>query len=617
MYTVTSSGVAVSGAPSAILHDELLTATPELVTVYIYVDGSRDWSTLYDDGPFFLSVTRNDDCPDPTTWYTGPIHTVIEPGINDLAVPINGSNFPGVTPNTQSGSIGTVPAVLLPGDTRTAGDSFYDGDTDIDTDPYAWKGYDELWQLDILADGVDFSTTLCDYGGWVDLSYDTALDSAVGYTNSTEVTGTDTIWTNPILIDSETVPGSCSQLSGNVQSVAGACFVGGGDQQNCNVVCAGRGGYCDTEYTDSAMFVAATDPVLCESLVDALNWNVPWTAPSAIGAPGVGCGLINWNSATQDLNVPPTCAATPPSNNFRRVCPCVPPPGIDTDTYMGTDSEVVITDTAWETDSYVDTWTEQLSQPFNPMLALFNCWGDRIDWNDDGGDCSGEVPNINPTSAVVQNDGPYYLLVDGRFETGVTGTLEGHEYDLSVYYPGPIPTVPCDPTDTENTTQEYSINLSASDYTLNTQFEYYPSDCIAAAATGWTATYMRINAGDIVPIGTVAQCCDCGGNPTQCAALGCPNVSCFPLTFHYDVWYEDSSTGEICINSGQALQYDRHGNTVDHNVPTPATFGSCDNMIRLGVAYTPPSHLTPTDYAWCQTHCPYTNTIYMRQRSTP
>lgn len=398
------------------VYEDTTVSAGTVVTVYVFVDGNTEYSVGKSEGKFYLSVTKETGCPDVRTWYSGKVHTTIDGFSNTFAVPINGTDFSGVVPSPaeQSGSFGTSPAVLLSGDTRLASNDYTYVDAG-DADFSAWAGNDEMWELDIQADGVSFNASLCDYGG---------------HSNDSD------------------------------------------------------------------------------------------------------------------------------------------------------------------------------AMPFNPMLAVFNCYGERLDYNDDSVDCGGEMPQISPVSPTVMDDGPYYLMVDGYYEPGVTGKSNGYSYDLSVYYISAKPTVVCDSLDTDPLTIAVTLPVPGADVGPMT---YYPSGCLTASAGTWNQNAIEVKSNGTVP---GSQCCD--SNSCSDPMSG----RCFPIYIMYDVFYKSVSTGERCVNSGYVMQYDRHGNTViPASIPTPQYYPACgaDYLFDgLNVGFQHPGTLSATERGWCESNCGLTQNFYLR-----
>ncbi|MBN2529216.1 MAG: hypothetical protein JXR76_22695 [Deltaproteobacteria bacterium] len=409
------------------------TNTTEAITVYVYVDG--DGTTHKDGGEFYLSVTKEalTDCPLPGTadfFYPGRVHRTME--TYPISIPIDGVNFDPVpaADQVQEGTLGTVTGVVVSGNTSTSNNSYYpqSGEAGYDTNnPYAWGGYDEMWELSIEADGAQFSASLGDYGG-----------------------------------------------------------------------------------------------------------------------------------------------------------------GFDT-----------------------DNSSTPFNKSFDPMLAVFNCHGERIDFNDNNSTCPNKTaPQIRPTTPVVESNGPYYVLVDGHYEFGTRGTQIGSTYDLSIFYDPAETHVNCDPGSAEAFVLRFPID--GAEPNTNPENIWPPPRMV-----DFTENCMFIEADTDKPY-------ECDGisfysnntvpGPSQdCRFEGKYGFCMHPMVIKVSLVFEDAS-GNRCYLTDWLLTYDDHFNDIGANgyielYDAHPDNPDCNRFIgaAIGFEYAPKVYTdtdsSPTKLELCEQYC--------------
>ncbi|MBN2801618.1 MAG: fibro-slime domain-containing protein [Deltaproteobacteria bacterium] len=277
--------------------------------------------------------------------------------------------------------------------------------------------------------------------------------------------------------------------------------------------------------------------------------------------------------------------------------------------------------------------TADLSKGADPTLALFNCFGERVAYNDDGGNCNGEESEIVPTPVMSRGVSPYYLLVDGKYDPGNAGVSGGYPYNVSLYYdpvpepldtdtdfvPGVSPTVPCDPSASVNNIE---VDITQGNPNIGDLY-FYPDGCIL----------VNDNDGNWFQQGTPPH----GGGPyygikvrssgvkdgnSECYKSGGLYSYCFPFRFYYDLLYKDAAGSKECRLQGFIECHDGHfnnctgGHNGDGTIPTPQSCPSdstCDQFVNMGIGWTYPASLTAEERVNCETHCNRTNTMFLKK----
>ncbi len=264
----------------------------------------------------------------------------------------------------------------------------------------------------------------------------------------------------------------------------------------------------------------------------------------------------------------------------------------------------------------------------NPSIALFNCHGERVAYNDDAGSCSDGLSAMEPTPDLDEDVSPYYLLIDGYYAPGTSGIPGGYPYDVSLYYEpgagdtdsGTTPIIECDP---DASTWNLTADLEQGNPNMG-DLKFYPEGCVLLTDddrnwfeagdpphNGGPYAGLRLNTSGINP-----------GN-ARCYNDGLPGnfAYCFPFRFYYDLLYTDSSGIKECRLQGYVDCHDGHFNTCTGGyynngvIPTPQSCPAdptADVFVSMGIGWSYPPDITDAERAICEVECLNTNTFFVR-----
>ena len=266
---------------------------------------------------------------------------------------------------------------------------------------------------------------------------------------------------------------------------------------------------------------------------------------------------------------------------------------------------------------------------FIPMLAIFDCHGNRLNYNDNSVECSGNGAMIRPTVPMSTADGPYYVLVDGRWQSpgsggSGAGSLAGSAYELSIFY-DPVTETTCDPSGADASTGiavtlpssgEPEIPVSDTDPATPDHLSFVDGCVLFENGKGdWPCQEgIAFNTNNLGPTGSPQKCYPGSGDDEFSY---CMDPIYLTFTFNYS---SSTVAGKTCSYSAWLESRDGHFNDlgalnyVELYEQHPDD-SECDVLetIAMGFEYNP--NLTSTELANCVANCSYMTSMYIRHSS--
>ncbi len=262
---------------------------------------------------------------------------------------------------------------------------------------------------------------------------------------------------------------------------------------------------------------------------------------------------------------------------------------------------------------------------FDPMLAVFDCHGNRINYNDNGFECLGNGSQIRPTLPMSTSDGPYYVLVDGRYMypgssgSGV-GSQGGGKYDLSIFY-DPVTETTCDPdgADAGNgialtlpSGGEPEIPVWDTDPTTPDHISFVDGCVLIEDGMGdWPCDGIAFNTNNVGPTGSPQKCYPGSGDDEFSYCMD-------PMILTFTMYYSSSTVaGKTCTYSTWMTSEDGHFNDLGaYNYlllyESHPSDPECDVFEHTAMAFKYNPGLTPTQLANCVANCEYMTSLYIR-----
>ncbi len=227
---------------------------------------------------------------------------------------------------------------------------------------------------------------------------------------------------------------------------------------------------------------------------------------------------------------------------------------------------------------------------FDTQLALFNCYGELIDQDNDS--CSGSASAIAPTSSLAVDESPHYLLVDGH---GSTGT-----YSVALHYEPLEVVVTCDTSSPDgypanrNQICAPTFPLTSGCAMVYPEFDASEWCAYCGCCDSW-CTDLNID-----PRGRVMNIhFDSGTEPYDGSCDPCFEGELLNWTLHFS----DGGSGEA-TESGVITDFDSHGNwTCPYGgtslcIYVPDEIDGMTEFVGLAVDFEFP----PTCPSTCRTH---------------
>ncbi|MBN2342139.1 MAG: hypothetical protein JXX29_03420 [Deltaproteobacteria bacterium] len=248
---------------------------------------------------------------------------------------------------------------------------------------------------------------------------------------------------------------------------------------------------------------------------------------------------------------------------------------------------------------------------YNPMIGIFNCHGERIDFNDDSWECGTQGSQIRPTSAVDAANGPYYIIVDGKYEppgssSGGTGNPVGNNYDLSIFYDPVVGDSTCDPTGAD----------AGTGFTLG--FPVFGTEPATSGSVDYTSGCIFIETDESTPYecdGITFYSNNTGPGPSQeCRTGGAYEFCSAPFIIEVTLWFSDTAATKTCAYTDWLATYDDHFNDIGANgyielYDVHPEDPDCDVFDGVAINFSYPPQLSAAELLTCQTYCKYAEWI--------